>query len=90
MEKKNKIPYIPFYFVRHGQTDWNKDNKALCSDDDIQLNETGLLQVTNTSKLLPFLGITKIYSSPLRRAQQTAEIINNQLDKIALNNYYLI
>ncbi len=80
MEKKIMMPRVPFYFIRHGETDWNKIHQALCSQDDIPLNETGLLQATQVCKQLGSLGITKIYSSPLMRAKQTAEIINNQLD----------
>ena len=80
MEKKIAIPRVPFYFVRHGQTDWNITYQELCSQDDIPLNETGVLQATNVCKLLSSLGITKIYSSPLMRAKQTAEIINGHLD----------
>jgi len=73
------IPLVPFYFIRHGQTDWNKAHQILCKDDDITLNETGLLQAANISKKLDFLKISRIYSSPLMRAKQTAEIINTRL-----------
>jgi len=79
MEKKITIPLVPFYFVRHGQTDWNKLHQALCSQDDIPLNETGLLQAANVRKQLQSLGITKIYASPIARTKQTAEIINDEL-----------
>lgn len=79
MENKTKIPHVPFYFVRHGQTDWNKMRQELCSQDDIPLNETGLLQAATAQKKLSSIGITKIHSSPLARAKQTAEIINKSL-----------
>lgn len=79
MEKKIIVPHVPFYFVRHGETDWNRMHQVLCSQDDIPLNETGLQQVAHACKKLSSLGITKIYSSPLARAKQTAEIINNHL-----------
>ncbi len=80
MEKKITIPHVPFYFVRHGETNWNKMHQALCDQDDIPLNETGLLQATNISKDLSTLGITKISASPLMRAKQTAEIINRHIE----------
>lgn len=80
MENKIIIPHIPFYFVRHGQTDWNKVNQELCDQDDISLNEAGLIQAANASNKINKLGITKIYSSPLMRAKQTAEIINKNLN----------
>lgn len=80
-ESLNKmiIPHIPFYFVRHGQTDWNKTNQTLCAQDNIQLNTTGLIQATNVARLLQNISITEIYSSPLMRAKQTAEIINEDI-----------
>jgi len=73
------IPKVPFYFVRHGQTDWNKNHQALCNQDDIPLNQTGFAQAADACKQISLLGITKIYSSPLTRAKQTAEIINEHL-----------
>lgn len=73
------IPHIPFYFVRHGQTDWNKTNQTLCAQDNIQLNATGLIQADNTARVLENLGIKEIHSSPLMRARQTAEIINKDI-----------
>lgn len=74
------IPRIPFYFVRHGETDWNKTRQGLCPDSSIPLNATGITQATQTSVHIAPLGIDIIYSSPLKRAHQTAEIINSALD----------
>jgi broad specificity phosphatase PhoE len=79
MEKKTIILRVPFYFIRHGQTDWNKNKQTLCNQDDIILNETGLMQAKEASTKVGTLGITKIYSSPLARAHETAEIINHVL-----------
>lgn len=78
--QNNSIPHIPFYFLRHGETDWNKYQQALCDQDEITLNETGLIQATNIRTKLCFLGITRIYASPLMRAKQTAEIVNEALN----------
>jgi broad specificity phosphatase PhoE len=79
MGNKITLPCVPFYFVRHGQTDWNKMYQVLCDQDDIPLNETGLLQAAEARDTLRNRAITKIYSSPLARAKQTAEIINQSL-----------
>lgn len=79
MKNKINLPFVPFYFVRHGQTDWNKSRQELCSQDDISLNETGLLQAAEARDILGNRAITKIHSSPLARAQQTADIINEAL-----------
>ncbi len=63
-----------FYFVRHGQTDWNVQNKAMGSQD-IVLNDLGVLQAHQAAALLKNEPITTIVTSPLRRARQTADII---------------
>ena len=64
------------YIVRHGQTAKNKAN-ILQGRSDIPLNETGRMQAAEAGQRLADLGIRfgKVYSSPLIRALQTAEII---------------
>jgi broad specificity phosphatase PhoE len=79
MENKITILNKSFYFVRHGQTDWNKKQDTLCHTPDIQLNSTGVKQVEDVRSGINALNISKIYSSPLMRAKQTAEIINEHL-----------
>lgn len=71
---------MKLYIIRHGQTDWNKQNK-LQSYSDIPLNETGMQQAQNTSKFLQNEQIDFIITSPLIRAQQTAIIINKPHQK---------
>ena len=62
-------------FLRHGQTSWNVEGKWQ-GHTDIGLNETGLFQANNISELLKDQKFEAIYSSDLRRAYSTAEIIN--------------
>lgn len=64
-----------FYLVRHGQTDWNAQEKVQ-GVTDIPLNETGLAQAAHARELMKDLPIDIIFSSPLVRAYKTAEIIN--------------
>ncbi len=75
------IPKIPFYFIRHGQTDWNKEGR-LMGQNDIPINEFGIKQAQEVADYLRNLNITidRIVSSPLLRAKQTAEIISNAID----------
>lgn len=82
------IPKTAFYFIRHGQTDWNKYKNTLCHQDDIPLNETGIEQVTNLRNLVEALPIRRLFSSPLARAKETAEIIvkNHSTLKIQLHD----
>ncbi|MBR3888733.1 MAG: histidine phosphatase family protein [Clostridia bacterium] len=61
--------------VRHGKTDWNIQKK-LQGRVDIELNEIGKMQARETAQLLENENIDLIISSPLKRAIQTAEIIN--------------
>jgi probable phosphoglycerate mutase len=72
------IPQIPFYFIRHGQTDWNLKH-MIQGHTDIPLNETGIDQAKAAIAFLTNQGITQIISSPLLRAHKTAEIINEIL-----------
>jgi broad specificity phosphatase PhoE len=75
---KNNIPLIPFYFIRHGQTDWNLVDR-IQGWIDIPLNETGHAQAKSAVPFLLERGISRIVSSPLMRAHKTAEILNEHL-----------
>ena len=67
-------------FVRHGQTDYNKQGRVQ-GWLDVPLNEEGLSQAEIISEKLKDYNFTKIYSSPLMRARRTAEIINTEHNK---------
>jgi len=58
--------------VRHGETEWNRVQRFR-GRIDIQLNETGRRQARALAKRLSGWPIAAIYSSPLKRALQTAE-----------------
>jgi len=60
--------------IRHGQTDWNRDDR-LQGSSDIPLNATGRAQAVDTAALLADQGLAAIVSSPLARARDTARII---------------
>lgn len=61
------------YFVRHGQTVWNVENK-ICGATDIALTELGHEQAMETGKKILEEGIQadEILYSPLSRAKDTA------------------
>ena len=69
----------PFYYIRHGQTDWNVERRFQGSMD-IPLNETGIAQAHAAKSLMSGLPITHIYSSTLQRARVTADIVNEGLN----------
>jgi len=60
--------------IRHGDTDWNV-GEIFRGHADIELNETGIQQAQLLAKHLKGAPIEAVYSSPLRRALKTAEII---------------
>ena len=66
-----------FYFVRHGQTVWNVENK-ICGQTDIALTDLGHTQAVETGKLILAEGfhIDEILYSPLIRAAETARHIS--------------
>ncbi|MFT8720391.1 histidine phosphatase family protein [Acetobacter sp.] len=67
-----------YWYLRHGETDWNKQGLSQ-GRTDIPLNQTGLEQARKAGQILAQqaegpLKITRIVSSPLARALRTAEI----------------
>lgn len=61
--------------TRHGQTDWNVE-KRIQGRTDIELNNKGIEQAYQTKENLENEKIDLIICSPLKRAKQTADIIN--------------
>lgn len=66
------------YFVRHGQTVWNVENK-ICGATDIELTEKGHQQAVETGQKILESGIQadEILYSPLVRAADTAKHISD-------------
>lgn len=62
---------LPFLFIRHGETDWNRAG-LFQGHTDIPLNDTGLKQACALAPKLVRLPISKILVSPLSRARETA------------------
>jgi broad specificity phosphatase PhoE len=69
-----------FYLIRHGETDWNVKFKKLQGHSDIPLNEKGRRQAAKLRDLVAPLCITKVISSDLLRAQETAQFLNSQFE----------
>ena len=62
---------IQIVLWRHGQTDWNVENRFQ-GHSDIPLNKVGEYQVTQAAEVLAGLNPNRIISSDLIRAQSTA------------------
>jgi broad specificity phosphatase PhoE len=76
-----------FYFVRHGETDWNAERR-LQGQLDIALNDIGRRQSAQCGSTLRGLIAARrkapadfaFFSSPLSRARETMEILRSGLD----------
>ncbi len=62
------------YLVRHGESAGNV-NPALGRQEDPPLTDRGRSQATRAAAALARAGVDAVYSSPLRRARETAEAI---------------
>lgn len=68
-----------FYIFRHGETDYNIVRRWQGCGIDSPLNATGIGQAEDLAGRLADKGLQIIYSSPLKRARQTAEIVAQKL-----------
>jgi broad specificity phosphatase PhoE len=90
--KKDKVENkknIEFYFVRHGETDWGRED-ILKGPQDLALNESGRKQARKAGntlkKVLSNISSVKIVSSTLKRAIETAKEIS-EITGIEINVY---
>ncbi|MDA1209291.1 MAG: class I tRNA ligase family protein [bacterium] len=65
--------------VRHGETDWNVQEKIQGSTKDVPLNDNGRKQVAEAAAALKGQHFDLIVSSDLDRCVQTAEILSKEL-----------
>ncbi|MBI4224954.1 MAG: histidine phosphatase family protein [Candidatus Sungbacteria bacterium] len=67
---------MKIYFVRHGETQYNKD-RLITGHDDAPLTEEGIRQVEDMVSSIPS-DCTEIYSSDLVRCKQTTTILSKK------------
>jgi broad specificity phosphatase PhoE len=70
----HSIPRRLFYFLRHGETDWNREGRYQGTSD-IALNATGIAQARAAARMLAPVPMDRIVASTLTRARKTAEIV---------------
>jgi phosphoserine phosphatase len=72
--------------ARHGETDWNREGRFQ-GHADPPLNDTGRAQAAGLAAELAQVELAAVYSSPLRRAFETAELVAapHHLTPIALD-----
>lgn len=65
--------------IRHGETDWNRDRRIM-GREEVPLNEAGVKQIHHMKESLESAPIDAVYSSPLLRALETAQILIGERD----------
>ena len=65
------------YFLRHGQTDWNREKRLQGSVSHPQLTDEGRQMAVATGEGMAAVGLRfdRVYTSPYRRARETAELV---------------
>lgn len=74
---------IDVVLVRHGESEWNKDNR-FCGWVDVALSDRGTEEAINAATLLKdfgYLTFDKVHTSLLKRSTETARIIIDELTK---------
>jgi broad specificity phosphatase PhoE len=72
--KATTLTLAPFYYVRHGETDWNTRSIAQ-GQTDVHLNADGRTGALEAAEFLRTEDIGTICTSPLSRARDTADAI---------------
>jgi broad specificity phosphatase PhoE len=65
---------VRLVLVRHGETEWNRQRRVQGLSN-LALNKTGMKQAEALARALSREKVNAIYSSPLRRAEETARAI---------------
>ncbi len=73
--KIQKNHTVEILLLRHGATDWNLQGRCQGATD-LELNGTGLRQARETAASLSEETIHAVYSSHLKRAAQTAQLVS--------------
>lgn len=77
---------LAFWFLRHGETDWNARGLSQ-GNIDIPLNPVGIAQARAAADLLARRGIRSIVASPLSRAHDTAKMAAERIGRpVALDD----
>lgn len=68
---------VELYVVRHGETDTNYEMRVNGRSTDMPLNQTGIEQARALRNEIDMTTFDIVYTSPLKRAKETAQILNN-------------
>lgn len=76
---------LEIYFIRHGESAGNREDRFR-GRFDFPLNENGIRQAEALREELSTIEFNAIYSSPLRRALQTAEILSDHRQPVIIED----
>lgn len=76
-------------FIRHGQTDVNKENRLQGSSIDLPLNAKGRAYAEKAAAKFDARSFDQVYSSPMKRAVETARIFTKGEKRIKLDKRLL-
>ncbi len=68
----------PFYFLRHGETHWNREHRTQ-GQIDATLSDLGRAQAARAAEALRDEPVARIVASPLSRARDTAQAVADVL-----------
>jgi len=74
MKSNHSLPVLRIFLVRHGETEWNRIGRFQGRNDQ-PLNERGRKQAQALAEALKNENFKAIYSSPLPRSLETAQLI---------------
>ena len=77
-------------FLRHGQAENNTKKILAGRSPNVNLTQTGLEQAEQAGEMLKSLNISAIYTSPIDRALQTAQIVSKHCGLEAVTDDRLI
>jgi probable phosphoglycerate mutase len=73
-----------FFLVRHGETEWNRERRVM-GRLGIPLSDAGRAQVDRLIPMLAPPGIAAVWTSPLSRARETADLLARGLGDLPVH-----
>ncbi len=76
---------VTICLLRHGETVYNADGNKYCGRADIELTDKGIRQAKRMNDLLKEYTFDAVFSSPLKRAKDTAAIASGKPAEVVVD-----
>lgn|SRR5690625_1494528 len=76
---------LTLYFVRHGETDWNVENRVQGRCDS-KLTNKGMKDIIDLRSLIKHISWQAVYSSPSERTLHTVALLTNNMKNVKRDN----